>query len=140
MTDYDKYAFWLITAFPCAFFTFSFPSSCHILIPDCASSTTGRQKRAANTLTCKKTALHPVGFLGTEAKPEVQTLLRINRFSVCSVSYQPIGLYIRFLLIDFLDMPTLEAELNRKPSSSRVYDIQHFLIILYFLKNSRAKE
>lgn len=83
MTDYDKYAFQLITAFPCAFFTFSFPSSCHILIPDCASSATGREKIAANTLKCKKTALHPVRFLGTEANPEVQTLLKINRFSAC---------------------------------------------------------
>lgn len=133
MTDYDKYAFPVNYCLPMRPSSLSFPSSCHILIPDCASSTTGRQKRAANTLTCKKTAPSILSVSWEQKpKPEVQTLLRFNRFQYVQFLISPIGLYIRFLLIDFHDMPTLEAELNNKPSSIRVYDIQHFLIILYF--------
>lgn len=61
MTDYDKYAFWLITSFPCVVFTFSFPSSCHIWVPDRAFPTTGRERIAANTSKCKKTAPYSLG-------------------------------------------------------------------------------
>lgn len=96
MTDYDKYAFWLITAFPCAIFTFSFPSSCHVLIPDCGFSTRGAESIAANTLKCKKRALYSDALLGTGGKPEAQTL-KTDRFSVCSGLYHSFGLYIRFL-------------------------------------------
>ena len=73
MTDYDKYASWLITSFPLAVFTFSFPSSCHILVPDCAFPTTGRGKIAANILKCTKTPLHPLGSQKQEPNLKVRT-------------------------------------------------------------------
>lgn len=72
MTDYDKYAFWLITVFPCAVFAFSFPSSCHILIPGCGFSKTGRAKIAANIWKSNKTAFSPGGLLETGGRAEIQ--------------------------------------------------------------------
>lgn len=71
MTDYDKYAFWLITSFPFAIFTFSFPSSCHISVPDCAFPATGRGKIAANIEMQEDTPVS-FGFSETGAKPEAQ--------------------------------------------------------------------
>lgn len=94
MIDYDKYDLGLITAFPCAFFIshFHHPVTSLITIVHPLQQET---EESCKHIDMQEDSPASNGFLGTAA-PEVQTLLRINRFSVCSVSYHPIGLYIRF--------------------------------------------